>query len=259
MRDGTDPAGVDAFANVIGELGLVSNTPFPKVILVSSTVAGEGKSILVSNLADAYSAQDRSVVILDLDLRRPTQQLLHSTQGKGGFMPWIRAGFPMGGLLEPGGVLGLQQLSSRVALIPAGGEEKGASHNLDGPQMTELLVRLRARFDVVLIDTPPAGLFQDALQLGRRADEVILVARVARAPLSHVRKIILDFENAKAPITGVVINGYSPRVADKRLAYSVRSGRSAYYGRPVSHGVVAAHAVADLHGHPLGTGDQPTA
>ena len=259
VKDGTDPAGVDAFANVVRELGLASNIPYPKVILVGSTVAGEGKSILVSNLADAYAAQDRNVVILDMDLRRPSQQLLHSAQGKGGFLPWIRAGFPMGGLLEPGGVLGLEQLSGRVALIPAGGEEKGANPSLEGPQMTELLVRLRTRFDIILIDTPPAGLFQDALQLGRRADEVILVARVARAPLSHLRKIILDFENAKAPITGVVINGYSPRVADKRLAYSVRSGRSAYYGRPVTHGMASAHAVVDLDRHPLSTGDQPTA
>jgi Mrp family chromosome partitioning ATPase/uncharacterized protein involved in exopolysaccharide biosynthesis len=229
VRDGVDLPSADAFSDVVGELDMVSNLPFPKVILVTSTLAGEGKSVLVSNLAAAYQKRLFRVVILDLDLRRPSQERLQSAGGSGGFTPWLRAGRPMENLLEPGGALGLQELPSGVSLIAAGGVERRANHHLSGSLLTALLAELRLRFDVILIDTPPAGLFQDALQLARQADERLLVARVACAPLSHIRKVIGDFDDAKAAFTGVILNGFVPRHADKALAYVYRGGRNAYY------------------------------
>ncbi len=236
VRDGLDPASADAFGNVIGELDLISPRPFPKTILVSSTLAGEGKSVLVSNLAAAYAAHERRVVILDLDLRRPSQHLLQGAKGPGGFIPWFRAGLPSANLLQPEGPLGLQLLPSGAYLIPAGGEERGANHQLGSEPLAALVRELRLRFDVILIDTPPAGLFQDALQLSRFADERLLVARVARAPLSHIRKVIQDFDDAKARITGLVLNGFVPRHADKKLAYAYRGGRADYYSKRNAQG-----------------------
>lgn len=229
VREGIDLAGADAFSDVVGELDLISPRPFPKVVLVTSTLAGEGKSVLVSNLAAAYLKRDFRVVILDLDLRRPSQERLQSAVGGHGFTPWLRAGRPMENLLAPESPLGLQQLASGVWLVAAGGVERGSNHHLAGSMVAALLAELRLKFDVVLIDTPPAGLFQDALQLARLADERLLVARVACAPLSHIRKVIGDFDNAKAAFTGVILNGFVPRHADKALAYVYRGGRNAYY------------------------------
>jgi Mrp family chromosome partitioning ATPase/uncharacterized protein involved in exopolysaccharide biosynthesis len=250
VRDGLDLAGVDALGDVIGELDLVSPLPFPKVILVSSTLPREGKSVLVSNLAAGYAARDRSVVILDLDLRRPSQHSLQGIQGPGGFLPWIRAGMPIDNPAAPGGLLGLRRLPSGVCLIPAGGEERGTNHHLAGPQMAALLRELRMRFDVILIDTPPAGLFQDAVLLGRQADERLLVARVARAPLSHIRKVIADFDKAKVPITGVVLNGFIPRDAEENLSYAYRGGRAKYYLHTPSPRGTEVEAVGDLEAVP---------
>jgi Mrp family chromosome partitioning ATPase len=229
VRDGLDLAGIDAFGDVIGEMELKSRHPLPKVVLVSSTLAGEGKSVLVSNLAYAYAACDRRVVILDLDLRRPSQQILQGQVGTGGFVPWFESGFPMENLLGPGGPLGLIKLPGGVCLIPAGGHKRGANHHLAGPQVANLLRLLRQQFDVIIIDTPPAGLFQDAIQLGLLADERILVARIDKASISHIRKVTVDFENANAELDGLIINGFNPRLSHKRIAYAYRVGRSAYY------------------------------
>jgi Mrp family chromosome partitioning ATPase len=229
VRDALDLVGVDAFGDVIGEKDMTSPDSFPKVIMVSSTLPGEGKSVLVSNLAAAYAARERRALILDLDLRRPSQHILQGYAGKGGILPWFSAGFPMENLLDPAGPLGLVQLPGGVFLIPAGGHTKGPNHRLAGPQMANLLQVLREQFDVVLIDTPPAGLFQDAIQLGRLSDERILVARIDKASISHIRKVAVDFENANAPLDGFIINGFNPRLAHQRIAYAYRVGRSAYY------------------------------
>jgi Mrp family chromosome partitioning ATPase/uncharacterized protein involved in exopolysaccharide biosynthesis len=245
VRDALDLAGADAFGDVIGELDMISAVPYPKTMVISSTMPGEGKSILVSNLASAYAARDRRVVILDLDLRRPSQQRLQGLASRGGFLPWIRAGFPMAGLLEPEGPLGFTRLPGGVCLIPAGGQERGPNHHLAGPQMANLIDILRQQFDVILIDTPPAGVFQDALQIARLADERLLVARVDRAPVSHIRKVIVDFENANAPLNGFVINGVSPRLAHRKIAYAYRAGRSSYYSEQPFPKTTGAPAAAE--------------
>jgi Mrp family chromosome partitioning ATPase len=229
VRDGLDLAGVDAFGDVVGELDMMVPNYFPKVMVITSTLAGEGKSILISNLAATYSARGKRAVIMDLDLRRPSQRRLQGLSSGGGIVAWFDAGMPMENLLEPKGPLGLTKLPSGVWLIPAGARIRGPSHHLAGPQMTALLQALRQEFDVILIDTPPAGLFQDAIQLGRLADERILVARISRATIPHIRKVTVDFENANAPLDGFIINGFNPHLAHQKIAYAYRVGRSAYY------------------------------
>jgi uncharacterized protein involved in exopolysaccharide biosynthesis/Mrp family chromosome partitioning ATPase len=253
VRDGLDLAGIDAFGDVIGEVELNFPRAFPKVLVVSSTLAGEGKSILVSNLAYAYAACERRVVILDLDLRRPSQHILQGQTGTGGFVPWFDAGFPLENLLEADGPLGIVKLPGGVFLIPAGGQKRGANHHLAGPQMANLLLLLRQKFDVVLIDTPPAGLFQDAIQLGRLADERILVARIDQASISHIRKVTVDFENANAALDGFIINGFNPRLSHQKIAYAYRVGRSAYYNE-ARKAAAPEHFGANSH-----TVDQPVA
>jgi len=244
VHDGVDLAGKDALSDVIGEMDLICPVPFPKTILVTSTVAKEGKSFLVSNLAAGYVARDKRVVILDLDLRRPSQQILQGAGGPGGFLPWYKGGMKMEHLLDADGPLGLQELQNGAFLIPAGGEERGANHQLTAPQMGALLSELKLRFDVILIDTPPAGVFQDALHLGALADERILVSRVARAPISHIRRVISTFDDAKAPITGIVLNGLIPMDAEENLTYAYRAGgRAAYY---LQHPPVRSVLVPDL-------------
>jgi succinoglycan biosynthesis transport protein ExoP len=237
VRDGQDLAGIDAFGDVVGELDMMVPNFFPKVMVVTSTLAGEGKSVLVSNLAATYAAREKRAVIIDLDLRRPSQRRLQGNDGRGGIVHWFEAGFPMENLLEPTGPLGLSKLPGGAWLIPAGGRIRGPNHHLAGPQMTGLLQALRHEFDVVIIDTPPAGLFQDAIQLARLADERILVARISRATIPHIRKVAVDFENANAPLDGFIINGFNPRLAHQKIAYAYRVGRSTYYTRghhPVS-------------------------
>ena len=97
--------------------------------------------------------------------------------------------------------------------------------------MSALLEQLQLRYDVVIIDTAPAGVFQDALVLGRYANKRVLVAREGVAPVLQIRKVIEDFTKAKMVFDGLLLNGFSPRTANKKLAYGYKAASKGYsYG-----------------------------
>ena len=114
-------------------------------------------------------------------------------------------------------------------LIAAGGDDAQPSHHLISRSLVGLVQELKSRYDVVLIDTPPAGIFQDAVVLARIAQERVLVARESKAPLAQVQKVVADFDRAGAAFTGTVLNGFNPSTAHKKLAY-------AYHGKEYGYG-----------------------
>ena len=233
VRDRTDLGCSEAFIGISAQLDLTSREDYPKCALVTSTLPGEGKSMVVSNLAAAYTQLGKKVVILDLDLRRPTQQRLHGIESKAGFLSWARGGFPMENLLQPDGPLDLRVLPDGTHLIPAGGDDAQPSHHLVTKQLRTLIHELKSRYDFVIIDTPPAGVFQDAVVLSRQVQERVLVTREGKAPVNQVKKVISDFERSSTPFTGAVLNGFNPRVAHQNVAYGYHKDNYGY-GKEIS-------------------------
>jgi capsular exopolysaccharide synthesis family protein len=188
---------------------------------------------VAANLAAAYKRLGKRIVIIDLDLRRPSQQRFHAIDSKNGFLGWARSGYPLNDLLSPTGPLGVLALPDGTHLIPAGGSEEQPSPFLMSENLGTLVRELKSHYDVVVIDTPPAGVFQDALILARLAQDRILVAREAKAPVEHVKKTISDFEKASSGFAGFVLNGFNPRAAHQKLRYSYsdNSYRDGY-GKP---------------------------
>lgn len=229
VRDRTDLGTSEAFVSISAQLDLISVRSYPKCILVTSTLPGEGKSTVASNLAAAYTQLGRRAVVLDLDLRRPVQHVLHGIDAKAGFLVWAKAGFPLENLLAKDSPLGLCVLPDGTHLIPAGGDDPQPSHHLISKNLTILIQELKNNFDIVIIDTPPAGLFQDAAVVSRQADERILVARDSRAPVAQVQRVIYDFDKANAPFTGTVVNGFNPSAAHRKLTYGYHKKNYGYH------------------------------
>lgn len=233
VRDGVDVVATESFMGITGHLYLNAAATGPTVVLVTSTLPGEGKSLVASNLASTYLRLNKRVVLLDLDLRRPSQHTLHGAASEPGFLTWAQAGFPEEKLLEPGGPLTLRKLPDGVDLLTAGGSDSQPGHLIVSKGMGRLVERLKERYDVVIIDTPPAGVFQDALILARHAGDLLLVARGGVAPVVQVRKVIEDFSRAHLQFRGVVLNGFSPATANKKLAYAYKAASKGYhYGTP---------------------------
>jgi succinoglycan biosynthesis transport protein ExoP len=231
VRNKVDLVTAEAFVGIVGNLEIGSTQRYPKVTLVTSTLPNEGKSLITSNLASTFRQLGKRVILIDLDLRRPVQQGLQGVSMERGFLYWAQLGFPMDSILDPNGPLGIKTLSDGKDLITSGGVEQQPSQYFVSDAVERLVNTLKSVYDVVLLDTPPAGVFQDAIMLARLSTERMLVAREGIAPVTQVKKVIEDFAKTGFPFQGVVLNGFIPRSANKKLAYGYKAASKGYqYG-----------------------------
>ncbi len=230
VRDNVMLPYVEAFLTIASQIDLVSGKPFPKRIIVTSALSGEGKSTTASNLAATFTRLGWRTVLVDGDFRKPAQQGLHQIKGEKGLLPWAAQGFqPSPDLFTPGGPLGLTILPDGTTLIPAGGVDAQPSKHLIAPAMSEFFDQLGRKFDAVIIDTPPAGVFQDALILARSCEETIFVIREGKAATALIARIVVDFARTNAPVLGLCLNHFRILGADAPINYARPSAAAAYY------------------------------
>ncbi len=219
VRDNTNLAYAEAFLSFAGQVDLVSAKGIPKRILVTSTLPGEGKSTLASNLAAAYTRLGRRTVLVDCDFRKPSQRAIHRIGGASGLLPWARAGFQVGpGLLKPGGQVDATVLSDGTVLVPAGAKDNQPARYLIADGMARFFELLRGEFEIVIVDSPPAGVFQDALITARHCDETVFVARDGVANTGQLNRLVHDFSRTPAPAVGILLNAFSPNTVNPQIA-----------------------------------------
>jgi succinoglycan biosynthesis transport protein ExoP len=175
-----------------------------QVLVVTSTLAGEGKSLTSLNLALTLAGTEERVLLIDADLRRPVlHELLHARAVPGLVDVMSNPALAAQAIRRVDG--------TRLSFLPCGTPiERSPADLLASAAMVQLIARLRPQYDRIVLDTPPAGAIADALVLSRLVDGVLVVARsgkVARGELLHV----LDrLAHAGAPLWGVVLNRVRP-------------------------------------------------
>lgn len=184
------------------------------VVLLTSSVPAEGKTLTSTNLALTLSeSYRRRVLLIDADLRRP---MVHEIFG-------VPNGPGLGELLAAGGPLALMHVTPRLSLLTAGSIEGDPMKTLSSDRMRALVDEARTKFDWVVIDTPPVGLWPDAKVLAASADISLLVVGAG----STAYDVMQRAAEALGPdrVAGVVLN----RVADASLP-------PPYYGHYASNG-----------------------
>ncbi|MCG5240304.1 polysaccharide biosynthesis tyrosine autokinase [Azospirillum doebereinerae] len=191
-----------------------------EVIMLTSSVAGEGKTTLAVALGAFLADTGLRVVIVDCDTRRPAiHRLLGSSQPNAGLTDLL------GGDATLEEALGHDD-RRRVAVIAAG-RPTARPHTLLGSKaMLSLLVELSGRYDVVILDTPPVLSASDALILAPMADRVLYVVRWARTASSLAGAGIKQLREVGGRVTGAVLSMVNVR-DHANLEYGVRlpSGR----------------------------------
>jgi protein-tyrosine kinase len=168
-----------------------------RVILVTSALPNEGKTLTSSNLAMTLSeSYKRRVLLIDADLRRPTLHTVFGTDNTSGLGD---------GLTSVDEVkMPIRQLSPYLALLPAGRPSSDPMAGLTSDRMRRLLEEAREAFDWVILDTPPVGLLPDARLLGSMVDGAILVIKAGGTPHDLARRACDAL--GKDKILGVVLN-----------------------------------------------------
>jgi len=184
------------------------------VVMITSSVAREGKSLTAANLAVTLAqSYERNTLLIDADQRDPSQHHIFHVDNARGLSDFLRA--------PEGGPVATLRVMPNLTLLPAGRPTSDPMRGLTSPQMGQLLADAAKSFDFVIIDTPPASLIPDANLLAPQVDAVILVIAAGSTQFDAIESAIEAVGRDR--ILGTVLNR-----ADKKSF-----GRYGYgYGYP---------------------------
>lgn len=200
-----------------------------RTMLVSSAAPGEGKTTFVCQLADALTRQGRRVLVIDCDLRNPSVHKVFGRPLQAGLAEYL-AGSGMAGQIVT--ALG----KGKPDVVFAGRRTGTQTEQLGGDAFRTLLDALRARYDVILLDTPPCAIMTDALETGEAADCALLVVRQDAASRVSVINSLAALDSFGVPVLGYALNVCTGRSAG-RYGYDGYSYGYGYgYGRDRGYG-----------------------
>jgi protein-tyrosine kinase len=191
-----------------------------KRVLVTSTAPGEGKSTTLANLAVTLAQTERSVLVVDGDLRRPMVHEMLRLRSTPGLTSYLAGD----SLLEA--VVSKSHIPN-LSVVPSGPIPPNPAELLASRRMREFLETMSERYDVMLIDSPPVLAVTDACALASMTDGVIFVVGSGKIPQAAMRRARDQILAAQGRILGVVVNQFDARAAD---GYS-RSYYQKYYGK----------------------------
>lgn len=201
-----------------------------RAILVTSPVAGDGKSTTAVNLAIAMAQNDNKTILVDADLRDPELHKILDVSNYNGLTEQLRQPESQAKThLHDTEVKGLQ-------LLTAGKHPPDPSELLGSQRMKRLVESLTFEADVVIFDSPPAAYLTDAAILSRLVDGVVLVVSVGETRRDEARQAIFNLEQAGANILGVVLNGVTEKRGSYYYAYGSTTQDLTYAGNRVLTG-----------------------
>jgi capsular exopolysaccharide synthesis family protein len=185
-----------------------------KVILLTSTVNGEGKTVTAYNLAIASARAGKRTLLVEADLRSPSQAKA------------LKVAPDPDSMIEPLRYYG--QLSDCIRLVPevenlyilpSPGAQQKAAAILESSEMRRMLEDVRGRFDLVILDTPPLSRYSDALLLEPLTDGMILITRPGYTEEGLLSEAVEQFlESDDIQFLGAVINGADIQIQTRELA-----------------------------------------
>lgn len=186
--------------------------PPPRRILVTSSVAREGKTSTALRLGISFAQMGRRVVLIDADLRRPRVHKVFGADPSVGLSSY---------LFEVAQVDDLPRATvvPNLYTIYSGTSTEHPAELMASPRMEQLLQELEARFDIILLDTPPSVALSDAVTLSRRVDGILLVVKEQEVSRAVVRQTIDLMNQVEANILGVVLNNVDLQRAGSKYKY----------------------------------------
>ena len=183
-----------------------------KTILVTSSVPGEGKSFISTNLAIMFVHINERVIIVDVDMRKPKLYKSFSASLNPGLSTFLTGNVSLDSIIKP-------SIIPRLSLITSGTIPPNATELLTSSKMNALLEELRGKFDRVILDSPPILVAADAQLLASKADGTIMVVKGAKTKLDQVLSAKKKLLESKGKVMGVVINNLAPEKRDSYYYY----------------------------------------
>lgn len=214
LTDPKSPA-VEAFRTLRTNIGFASVDRPVKLILVTSSTPEEGKSTVVANLGVVMAQAGNSVLIVDADLRKPTQHHIFEVINSRGLVNIMVQGEELSEVVHPGPIEGISLVTSGP--IPPNPSELFASDRMAG-----FLSGLKEKYDFVLIDSPPVIAVTDPVLLAAQVDGVVLVVKAGVTRVDLINSALEQLKKANHRFLGAVLNRVRVNAGDYNYYY--------YYG-----------------------------
>ena len=205
---------LEAFRSLYTNIHLLSAGRTIRSLLVSSAVAGDGKSTVALHLAATAAAVGQRVLLVDADLRCPQ---LHAKLG----LPNVRGlGDAISTDLSLNDAIQRSPNQDNLFVLTAGQIPPDPIKLLSSKKMQYLMEQFQAFFDLVIYDTPPLGGLADAHLIAAHTDATIMVVQIGKTDRSQVRRVLEELKISGASVLGIVANG-------------CKNDRHSYRSRPV--------------------------
>lgn len=200
FRDRPQGVVAEAFRQVRSAVSRRISAADHRSILVVSAGPDAGASTIVSNLALAFGSADRRVLIIDANLRRPSQHRVFALPDSPGLCDVLGGSKTLAEAVQ-------HTASPNVDLLAVGSRESRVIERLSAAVKGQVLAQAKAQYDIVLIDVAPAVVAGDAVALGQACDASILVVRALAEKRGMVARLRNELAETRGEFLGVLVNG----------------------------------------------------
>ena len=206
VGDDLDDSLTESFRSMYGKIQMNSHITGAKSILVTSAIPSEGKSLISANFAHTCANHGSKTILIDFDLRRPGLHNFCDESNDEGVLTILKTPNATEEEVTEKLKKVLCNIHPNLSLLPSGGKTRAATEIIEKKEFELLLACLKKLSDVVIFDSPPAGLFPDAIALARKTDEVLFVTRYGKVSRQVVKRLIGDLKATGANILGIILN-----------------------------------------------------
>ncbi len=189
----------------------------PQVILVTSSVPGEGKSTVAANLAAAAVQMGRRVLLIDGDLRKPSQHKLWQLDNQMGLKNVLAQTTDISQVVS--------QPMEKLDVLTSGVIPPNPLALLDSPEMSDLVNRAKQEYDLILIDAPPLPVTADVLTLSKMAEGILFISRPGILEKESAVLAVETLAAMNTKVLGMLINGVRKQEFE-RYSYQARYATS---------------------------------
>lgn len=180
----------------------------PQIIMVASTVPGEGKTTLSLALAHSLAGLGRRILLVEGDIRRHTLQQYFDVEGREGLLGVVAGEIAFEDAVHSSDKVGIDVLFSERSAI-------NATDFFSSEHFAQFLDEMRNRYDYIVIDTPPVMVVPDARVIGQQADTVIYNVHWGKTPRQLVLQGLDAFDSVNVKVSGLVLTHIDAKEAQR--------------------------------------------
>lgn len=206
-RDPKSPIS-EIFRTLRTNIQFINTDKKTQTLLITSTLPGEGKSWIASNLAVTFAQTGKKVVLVDADMRKGRQYTIFDVPPTPGLSNYLsQVGIEKKDNISDEILRCIKKTAvPNLYLMPAGSIPPNPSELLVSPKMIKLLNKFKQAFDIVIIDGTPCELVTDAVILSRIVDSTMVVTAHKVTKKDALERVIKSIQNVGGNLTGVVVN-----------------------------------------------------